>query len=56
MKKERPTARVSLSFLYGAKEIRNPDPHAASVVLYQLSYNPVWVSANIEINLNGKYK
>lgn len=26
---------------YGAKEIRTPDPNAASVVLYQLSYNPV---------------
>lgn len=28
-------------FCYGAKEIRTPDPNAASVVLYQLSYNPV---------------
>lgn len=28
------------AFFNGAKEIRTPDPHAASVVLYQLSYNP----------------
>lgn len=30
-----------LSVFYGAKEIRTPDPHAASVVLYQLSYSPI---------------
>ena len=32
---------MRILFCYGAKEIRTPDPNAASVVLYQLSYNPV---------------
>ncbi len=26
--------------VYGAKEIRTPDPQNANLVLYQLSYNP----------------
>ena len=26
----------------GAEEIRTPDPHVANVVLYQLSYRPVF--------------
>lgn len=33
----------------GAKEIRTPDPHAASVVLYQLSYNPGMVVQILQI-------
>ena len=26
----------------GAEGIRTPDPHNAIVVLYQLSYDPIW--------------
>jgi hypothetical protein len=32
----------------GAEGIRTPDPHNAIVVLYQLSYDPIRGSANLE--------
>ena len=32
----------------GAEEIRTPDPHNAIVVLYQLSYDPIQLSVNLD--------
>ena len=42
-----PARQSSLSALLraktgGAEGIRTPDPHNAIVVLYQLSYDPIW--------------
>ena len=31
----------------GAEGIRTPDPHNAIVVLYQLSYDPIWSGREI---------
>jgi hypothetical protein len=35
----------------GAEGIRTPDPHNAIVVLYQLSYDPIQWSGNLEVSL-----
>ena len=40
-------------FQSGAKEDRTPDPLLAKQVLSQLSYNPVYITMNKVVGLNG---
>ena len=44
---------ISTVFFSGAKEDRTPDPLLAKQVLSQLSYNPVYITMNKVVGLNG---